>query len=395
MVDYSLLKYAKNSAGRTEGLFPIDAGRGCPFGCSYCSTKTFWGRKYRLKSPRRIAEEIQQIHEHFGATQFNFEHDMFTMNKKSITETCRLIKSFDFKIFWRCSARIDCIDEALIDTMFDAGMRILYIGIETGSARMQKIINKNLDLNIVLPMLSYIRKKGVSVVTSFIYGFPEETEEDISATIALIGEIAKIGGVQIHTHLCTFLAGTELWERFHSQMTPTDIHSNITGDFALKSCMDIVEEHPEVFPHFMEYHTELRSKLVYFQEFISSWVALQPVYAYLSSHYPKTDLFTMYNDFVKANEAILHNDAAAYTPSEDLYPDKFAEDKNYDLILEYRRYLALKNAETTEPVIDAFDILINKVSSTQAIDESCRGKTIVIKQIQNGRVTLKHKEITK
>jgi len=53
-VDYSILS-ADDLSDNTEP-FPIDVGRGCPFGCTYCSTKSFWGRKYRLKSPQRIRD---------------------------------------------------------------------------------------------------------------------------------------------------------------------------------------------------------------------------------------------------------------------------------------------------------------------------------------------------
>ena len=55
--------------------FSIDVGRGCPFGCTYCSTKTFWGRKYRLKSPARIISEIKESIEKSFLMR-NFETDM-------------------------------------------------------------------------------------------------------------------------------------------------------------------------------------------------------------------------------------------------------------------------------------------------------------------------------
>ncbi len=155
--------------------FSIDVGRGCPFGCTYCSTKTFWGRKYRLKSPKRILEELQHFHDLYGLNYFAFEHDMFTMNREQVIEICRLIRELPYKVYWNCSARSDCIDEELIQIMADSGLRWIYLGIETGSPHMQKQINKNLKLEKLLPLVRFITSCGVRVVTSFIYGFPEET----------------------------------------------------------------------------------------------------------------------------------------------------------------------------------------------------------------------------
>lgn len=60
----------------------IDAGRGCPFSCTFCSTKSFWKRKFRLKSPKRIVEEMEYVYERYGINKFAMTHDLFTANRK-------------------------------------------------------------------------------------------------------------------------------------------------------------------------------------------------------------------------------------------------------------------------------------------------------------------------
>ena len=301
--DYSIVDTVDLQNGKQ--VFPIDVGRGCPFGCTYCSTKTFWGRKYRLKSPERIYQEVKKVHEQYGITYFAFEHDMFTLNRNKVLETCRLLKTLDFSIQWTCSARLDCLDTDMIDAMVDAGMKRIYIGIETGSARMQKLINKNLNLDSVLELLSYIHSKKILIITSFIYGFPEETEEDLSQTLALIAEIAKIDKTEIQTHLCTFLPGTELSSKYANQLTPASYFSNITGTVGLAECSDLVAEHPSVFSHFREYQTPLRMQLVHFETFIRTWTTMQPVYQFFAEQYPQDQLINLYHDFVRANQEIL------------------------------------------------------------------------------------------
>lgn len=282
-----------------KACFSIDVGRGCPFGCTYCSTKTFWGRKYRLKSPERILQEVKHFHDLFGLNYFAFEHDMFTMNKAQVMEICRMIKELDYKIYWNCSARADCIDEELIRTMADAGMRWIYLGIETGSPRMQKLVNKNLKLENILPLIRYITSCGVRVVTSFIYGFPQETEEDISLTLDLMIELMGMKYVQTQSHLCAFLPGTALGEEYRDRLTLAQVQSDQAGDIGFAENYDFIVEHPRLFLQCREYPTELRNKLAYFTVFLNVFNALKHAYLYYAQQYDRESKIQMYFDFVE------------------------------------------------------------------------------------------------
>ncbi|MBQ7817784.1 MAG: radical SAM protein [Oscillospiraceae bacterium] len=345
MINYDFFHYRSKPNVTQNTAFPIDVGRGCPFGCTYCSTKSFWGRKFRLKCPERIIEEIKHIHTLFGVTDFSFEHDMFTLNRKSVVKTCRLLQELDFPVTWHCSARLDCIDPELIDIMTASGMKSIYIGIETGSPRMQKLINKNLDLRNAVSIASYLKEKGCKTTASFIFGFPEETEEDLSHTIRLIGDLLQLKSVSIQTHLCAFLAGTELSRKYAAEMTRAEHFSDATGELFLPACRDLIDGHPELFQHLLEYKTPLRAKLQYFKPFIKLWNYMQPVYQYLSEQYSEDRLIDMYYDFVAANKGFL--DMVLKLPAKeqlgklailDQFPKRFKDDENYDLIEDFCRY---------------------------------------------------------
>ena len=325
--DYNL--YSEPVKVDPKTCFSIDVGRGCPFGCTYCSTKTFWGRKYRLKSPERVIQEVKHFHDLYGINYFAFEHDMFTMQKEQVTEICRMIKELDYKIYWNCSARLDCIDKELIDTMADAGMRWIYLGIETGSPRMQKLINKNLKLDQTLPLVRYITSKGVRVVTSFIYGFPEETEEDISQTLALMTDLYAMKDVQLQAHLCAFLPGTALGEEYRDRLVRSKVYSDQTGDIGLVENEQFIFEHPRLFLQCNEYPTELRSKLAYFSLFLIVFNILRPAYLYYAKQYDRDNMIQMYFDFVEDYKDILCNDEPLVT--HDMvreiiaYPERFSK----------------------------------------------------------------------
>lgn len=402
LLDYSLFPFRDEETEKHE-RFPVDVGRGCPFGCTFCSTKTFWGRKFRLKSPKRIVQEIEQLHKLYGRTRFGFAHDMFTFNRNKVKEVCALIKALDFPIEWGCSARMDCIDRELIDVMVDAGLRGMFVGIETGSPRMQKLINKNLKLDRVLDIMGYMVEKGLDVSASFIYGFPEETEEDLSQTLALIAKIMQLGSVKVQVHLCAFLMGTELSERYRDEMTPVQAYSDVTGELGVKECADLIEAHPNLFQHMLEYKTEFRTKLRFFRDFINVWHSeLRPFYQYVSETYPQDRLVDMYYDFVEANiDALEHlseiprGQSVDYLVAHDKMPDRFAGDEYYDIIQDIYRFCRIKNSEAVrngENVTDMFCIdprQIGKVplqAHTRCIavvNWSDRKQTIMIYPLEN------------
>ena len=349
IVDYYgtyLVDYPEDISSLT---FKIDVGRGCPFGCYYCSTQAFWGRKYRLKSPGRIIAEIKDAVENFGARHFIFTHDMFTFNKKSVAETCRLIKELDYEITWECSARLDCLSKELIDIMVDANLTNLFVGIETGSKRMQKISHKNLNLDLAMDTLAYIKEKGVQVETSFIYGFPEETEEDFSQTLALISKIILNNYGKVSTHLCTFLPMTEISQRYKSELTKASFFSNFTGDFAVEACNDIIERYPSLFPQFMEYRTDLRDNLRHFTLFIRTWNKFAPIYCRIAQRYNDDHLIDMYYDFIKCNFEAIQK-----------YGDLFAPDAVNALMPEDRMHLCLEGDANYDLVLDCRKFSLNK-----------------------------------
>jgi radical SAM superfamily enzyme YgiQ (UPF0313 family) len=358
-------------------LFPVDVGRGCPFGCTYCSTKTFWGRKYRLKSPERIIQEIKEIHDRFGFTRFNFEHDMFTLNRAKVIKICGMLKEIGFPIIWRCSARIDCLDAELVDIMIDAGMESLFMGIETGSPRMQKLVQKNLKLEDVPEKLAYICSKGIVVTTSFIFGFPNETEEDLAQTIKLMTELSKLPNITVHPHLCAFFAGTELTEQYFKNVDKSSKMSDVTGEVAVRECEDIITAHPNLFPHFYEYKTPFREKVAYYPMFFWSWLTIRPVFEYLEKTYYQDRLCDMLFDFSDSNRASLQSGDKLLTMLEkDRFLDRFAEDPHYAILKELARFRVWK-AQAKIGSVGVFKLDVTAHLNGTPIEELTAAMTMV------------------
>lgn len=287
----------------------IDVGRGCPFTCTFCSTKTFWKQKYRLRNITDIINEIDYLVTNYGIRNFCFDHDLFTANNKKIKEFCQQIKERKLQIEWYCSSRIDTITEDLIDIMAEAGCYKILYGIETGSPRMQKKVRKNLNLERCEPIVKYTRSKGVKVVASFIYGFPEETEEDFEKTFELMQNIQKMGARAIAWR-CGILNGTEMFDKYSHILTIESNNAYNSSFWGYDELFHLIEEHKDVFPHFCNYQSELRTELMYLELFRSIWNYYEPktywsVLKFFSLR--KNPMLSMYRAFVSANRQVLES----------------------------------------------------------------------------------------
>jgi radical SAM superfamily enzyme YgiQ (UPF0313 family) len=166
-------------------LMRIEAGRGCPFDCNFCSTATFFQRSYRLKSPERLLRELDSLNDRYGVSEFKLDHDLFTVNRRKVLAFCEVLEARDYK--WRVSARTDCVDPELLEAMAAAGCIGLYFGIETGSKRMQQLTSKRLKLDGIERIFDVAQNLGIEITTSFITGYPQETREDQDQSLDLMG----------------------------------------------------------------------------------------------------------------------------------------------------------------------------------------------------------------
>jgi radical SAM superfamily enzyme YgiQ (UPF0313 family) len=196
----------------------VDAGRGCPFACTFCSTASFFGRRYRLKSAPKLVAELNRLAAAYGVRSFSLSHDLFTVSKAKVREFCAAVSGRGYD--WNCSARMDCVDAALLEEMRGAGCNAIYYGIETGSRRMQTVVGKQLDLDLYHPIFAKTIALGMAPTASFIIGYPNETAADKDETLNLIGETLERypGELTLQLHLLTPEPGTAMHAQFASTL---------------------------------------------------------------------------------------------------------------------------------------------------------------------------------
>lgn len=171
-------------------FYTMITSRGCPFNCTFCSVKSIWGKDYRYMSAEKIVADIEYMIKYYGAKGIYFREDNFTLNKKRIVDFCNLVIKKNIRIAWMCETRGDSIDDYdYIKLMKDAGCKIFYIGVESGSQKMLSFFNKGETVEQFIKAFQLTKEVGIKTYASFIIEAPGETEEDKRLTNQLIEQI--------------------------------------------------------------------------------------------------------------------------------------------------------------------------------------------------------------
>jgi pyruvate-formate lyase-activating enzyme len=180
-----------------EEIF-VEAGRGCPFQCTFCSTAPFWQRRHRVKSPARLLEEIRLVQRLFQSTRVHFTHDLLTTDKQWVRQLCAALVTAGTPVKWTCSARTDTVDRDLLELMARAGCNAIYFGIESGSARVLKDIAKDVPIERSLEVLHLCREVGIRPNAGFIAGFPSEDRRSLADTFVAFERALQAGTRPTH-----------------------------------------------------------------------------------------------------------------------------------------------------------------------------------------------------
>jgi len=191
--------------------FHIFSSRGCPFQCNFCSSFRMWSRKTRFHSVERVIAEIEDIVEKQNGSRIIFVDDTFTLNRKRVFAVMDALERKRYgHLNMHVGSRIDTLDEKMLDILARGGVKSMSFGIESGSAKIQKLSKKGLDKKRIIKTLQYAKTIGIHTLAYFIVGHPEETEEDMEATIDLIrtSRATKVSVCAMQP-----LPGTEIFEK--------------------------------------------------------------------------------------------------------------------------------------------------------------------------------------
>jgi radical SAM superfamily enzyme YgiQ (UPF0313 family) len=163
----------------------INASRGCPYSCFYyCVYPLQQGRKLRLKSSDKLISEMKYLHGELKVNNFLFRDPVFSIDKKHTLEICDKIIDEDLKFNIGIETHLKNIDFDLADKLKKAGVKLMYVGIESGDIDVRKNSHRTSENNDEqLKKISYLEKIGIKVKAMYIIGMPSDTKEKFLSTL--------------------------------------------------------------------------------------------------------------------------------------------------------------------------------------------------------------------
>jgi radical SAM superfamily enzyme YgiQ (UPF0313 family) len=189
---------------------PVFTSRGCPYRCVYCHN--LFGKRLRRHSIPYILDEITYLKEKKGVREIEVTDDIFNLDPEWTKQFLQSIIDRKLNLYFSFpnGLRADRMTEEIIDLMVEMGTYRIVYAVETGTARIQKEIRKNVDLEKALRYINYTAEKGISVGSFFILGFLDETEEEMRQTINFACR-AKLSTASFF--ILTPFPGTEIYQQ--------------------------------------------------------------------------------------------------------------------------------------------------------------------------------------
>ena len=180
--DWNLLEKSRDL------VYPIETQRGCPYSCKYCTYPIYnlKGGKFRLKDNQRVIDELKRNYHEYGIYRYRICDSNFTAPSKRALELSSMIIQENLKIEWSCYGRVDNVTAELALAMKEAGCKVVFVGLESGSDTILHNMNKKFTQEEIYRGTGILKEAGLYITGSFIIGFPGETEQTIKETKKVI-----------------------------------------------------------------------------------------------------------------------------------------------------------------------------------------------------------------
>ena len=180
---------------------------GCPYQCGFCEAG---GTPYSPRTPELVVNEMEECYTKYKIREIDIFDYEFAAVRKRVEEICEEMIRRGLDIEWACRARVDNVDEKLLDKMKQAGCRRIYYGIESGCQDILDRINKGITLKKIKESIYLTKSKGIQALGFFLLGAPSETRDTFKRTLGFAKEL-DLDYVQFSKCLAKPL--TPLWKQ--------------------------------------------------------------------------------------------------------------------------------------------------------------------------------------
>jgi radical SAM superfamily enzyme YgiQ (UPF0313 family) len=197
-------------------VVPIETGRGCPYGCEFCTVTGFFGDSIRFRTNESVVEELLRLkaraRRERGQIAVFFIDDNLAINKKRLKSLLRDIIAADARLPWVAQISANLLaDDELVDLIAESGGRWIFIGMESIDPANMADVNKTFSKPAnYAGVLEGLKRRDIYAITSFIFGMDNDTVGVADRTVDEIERWAP--GLPVFGQLTPFPA-TPLYDR--------------------------------------------------------------------------------------------------------------------------------------------------------------------------------------
>jgi radical SAM superfamily enzyme YgiQ (UPF0313 family) len=195
----------------------VQSSRGCPYNCEFCDIIEMFGRVPRYKLPEQFTGELDRLYDIGYRGPLFIVDDNFIGNKKKVRELLEHViqwqknKNYPFTLFTEASVNL-AQDEPLLNLMVEAGLDMVFLGIETPVQKTLELTQKQQNTKAdILESVKVIQSKGIEVMGGFIVGFDSDPEnifdlqidfiQKAGIPLAMIGTLIPLPNTQLYRRL--------------------------------------------------------------------------------------------------------------------------------------------------------------------------------------------------
>jgi anaerobic magnesium-protoporphyrin IX monomethyl ester cyclase len=250
--------YSYQPGLNSKPFYTLISSRGCPYSCKYyCTYGEYQGATIRQRTPEKVVNDMLVLHDEYGVKAIQFRDPTFGIQGGFIKKLCELLIIKNVDIEWGIETRLDLLNKSTIKDMYEAGLRLINVGIETNNesiARMnkRKIVEKNHQEEII----SYCHKIGIKVTGFFIICLDHDDEISIKNTIKY--------ALSLKLYLARFsistpYPGTDYFDRLNKE------NRLITHDYEKYTQFNLVYNNPNITPQKARIMLEYAYRQFYFR----------------------------------------------------------------------------------------------------------------------------------
>ena len=240
--------YKKNDYLSPEFVIQIRASKACYWGkCTFCNCS--FGKEIEFKTPDKLIDEIEYLSKKYESKYFSFWDN--ALPPAYLSQMADLLIKRDLKINYSLYLRLEKeFTKELLSKLKKSGLIKVHWGLDSASERILEYINKGIDINTTIKVLTDSHNVGIFNFVHIILGFPTETKEDLEETINFLKKHKKIITTTVVSPSLIFAPGSEMFKKreelkkqiyttLEERKKYTDIAYNIFGKSNTRSLVNL------------------------------------------------------------------------------------------------------------------------------------------------------------